>query len=456
MEKNVNNAFEKYSSNTIDGKTRLKFRPDYEPLVKNVSTQIISAFPMSGKTTSSRTFNLISHQMAYGFEKDILDVHLGEFLWIDKENRIQNPKFPKNYVDFVENNMGKYLCIFISSNKEVCEEMAKRRIDYTIVYPATSLKQDILEQIKYSPNRSQKFYDWYNTNFEGELERIKKDTFPKKMELKTNHEFLTEFPNIINSLIEETLKSNVKSDADRGIVKHQLRLKKINSKNRGKVPVFAVHDDDHERGEKFTQFLRENLKTLSEYGFIYYNTLSVRPSEYEKALALGREYFKKTVGTEDELKYTVEVNYYSERRPINSTSLFGIKYKPFEENRNSEDAKRYGLAYMLEEYIDGAEFRVLKNLYKQLGLNPKNLYTNYGMIDNSLEVLYMDLAGEFDSDELKQKVDRWLIEEGGMDKLLTEDKRIDCFIETKSNGKFLNLLLIKDKPKHEDSIEHSA
>lgn len=107
-----------------------------------MNTKIFSVFPACGKTY------LYEHQDEYGLK--ILDSDSSNFSWIeyplihkDHHNqyekaqtiKLRNPDFPNNYIKHIEENIGKYDYIFVSSHKEVRDALDAAGIDFTIVYP---------------------------------------------------------------------------------------------------------------------------------------------------------------------------------------------------------------------------------------------------------------------------------------------------------------------------------
>ena len=108
-------------------------------------TKIYSIFPACGKTW------LYEHQEDYGLK--ILDSDSSQFSWlctnIDENGntirgvrRVRNPDFSDNYIKHIKENIGKYDCIFVSSHASVREALDKEGIDFTIVYPESSCKDE--------------------------------------------------------------------------------------------------------------------------------------------------------------------------------------------------------------------------------------------------------------------------------------------------------------------------
>jgi predicted nucleotidyltransferase len=77
-----------------------------------MKTRIISAFPGTGKT--------------YFYNKNketTMDSDSSQFSGVKDQNgnntKERNPNFPKNYIEHIKENIGKYEFILVSSHKEV-------------------------------------------------------------------------------------------------------------------------------------------------------------------------------------------------------------------------------------------------------------------------------------------------------------------------------------------------
>ena len=106
-----------------------------------IDTQIFSVFPASGKTY------MFEHQDDLNLK--ILDSDSSEFSWKYEESewsgdiiRVRNPEFPKNYIEHIKNNIGKYDYIFVSSHKEVRDALDEAGIEFTIVFPEYKCKEE--------------------------------------------------------------------------------------------------------------------------------------------------------------------------------------------------------------------------------------------------------------------------------------------------------------------------
>lgn len=119
-----------------------------------MDTKIYSVFPACGKTW------MCEQQENYNLK--ILDSDSSQFSWMVKEvedadyaligegeikplihkKKVRNPDFPKNYIEHIKNNIGKYDCIFVSSHASVREALDKEGINFTIVYPRLGCKDE--------------------------------------------------------------------------------------------------------------------------------------------------------------------------------------------------------------------------------------------------------------------------------------------------------------------------
>lgn len=96
-------------------------------------TKIISAFPACGKTYVFKNFK----------DKVILDSDSSKFSWvIVANNKVRHPDFPENYINHIKENIGKVDYILVSSHEEVRRALEKAGIDFYLVYPDKSLKEE--------------------------------------------------------------------------------------------------------------------------------------------------------------------------------------------------------------------------------------------------------------------------------------------------------------------------
>ena len=99
-----------------------------------VETKIIAAFPACGKT------RLYEHQEQYGLK--ILDSDSSKFSWLYVNTDEFGEPLEGNNTEHIKNNIGKYDYIFISSHASVREALKDAGIDFAVVFPKQSLKEE--------------------------------------------------------------------------------------------------------------------------------------------------------------------------------------------------------------------------------------------------------------------------------------------------------------------------
>lgn len=102
-------------------------------------TKIVCAFPGMGK----------SHFHAR-HKATTLDSDSSGFSWANdaQGNKVRNPDFPRNYIEHIRLNMGKYEYIFVSSHKEVRDALLQAGIFFLLAYPDPSRKEEFLERYR--------------------------------------------------------------------------------------------------------------------------------------------------------------------------------------------------------------------------------------------------------------------------------------------------------------------
>ena len=96
---------------------------------------IISAFPGVGKTYLYNKYpDLIS------------DSDSSKFSWLADGTR--NPNSVNDYVDHIEKEASKKLFVFVSSHKEVRDELHRRGINFLLIYPSIYAKENYIERYK--------------------------------------------------------------------------------------------------------------------------------------------------------------------------------------------------------------------------------------------------------------------------------------------------------------------
>ena len=102
-------------------------------------TKIFSVFPVSGKTYAAKklteegykVLDLDSNNYSHNWDK------IKPYFCLGK-----NPSFPQNYIKAITDAIGEYDFIFISTHREVREELEKNNIRYSLVYPNYSMKNE--------------------------------------------------------------------------------------------------------------------------------------------------------------------------------------------------------------------------------------------------------------------------------------------------------------------------
>jgi len=127
-----------------------------------MKTKIISAFPGIGKS--------VYHSK---HKETTLDSDSSNFSWIIDENgnKVRNPEFPKNYIDHIKENIGKYEFIFVSSHKEVREALFENCIFFYLVYPDDRRKDEFIERYKNRGN-DEKFIELVSNKWDDWMKEI--------------------------------------------------------------------------------------------------------------------------------------------------------------------------------------------------------------------------------------------------------------------------------------------
>jgi hypothetical protein len=101
-------------------------------------TRIIAAFPGTGKS-----FYHKKHP------ETTLDPDSSLFSWVEtSEGKIRNPEWPENYINHIQENIGKYEFIFVSTHKEVREALLDACIFFYLIYPDGDMKEKYLGRFR--------------------------------------------------------------------------------------------------------------------------------------------------------------------------------------------------------------------------------------------------------------------------------------------------------------------
>ncbi len=158
------------------------------------NTTVISAFPGTGKSY------IYKHQKELGIT--CIDSDSSYFHWTvnTPRTKIKNPNFPTNYIDHIKENLGKYDIIFISSHEDVRREVAKAGIEYTVVYPTESLKNEYIGRY-YNRGNSDDFIKTLDHFFDEWIKSCRNDKNAKiHVELTHHTEYLSDVIFRLNSL----------------------------------------------------------------------------------------------------------------------------------------------------------------------------------------------------------------------------------------------------------------
>jgi len=99
-----------------------------EPIIMQYDTLLVSGFPGIGKSYYCNKTNL-----------KVLDSDSSKF---------SKSCFPGNYIKHIKDNLGKVDIIFISTHKQVRDALVKNNLEFTLVYPDISLKEEYKQRYK--------------------------------------------------------------------------------------------------------------------------------------------------------------------------------------------------------------------------------------------------------------------------------------------------------------------
>jgi len=101
-------------------------------------TRIISAFPGTGKTFYCKLHPDIT-----------LDSDSSSFSWVEiNQVKTRNLYWPSNYIEYIQDNIGKYEFIFVSTHKEVREALLNSCLFFYLIYPDKDEKELYIKRFK--------------------------------------------------------------------------------------------------------------------------------------------------------------------------------------------------------------------------------------------------------------------------------------------------------------------
>lgn len=129
-------------------------------------TKIISAFPACGKTYVFENFK----------DKVILDSDSSKFSWVIVGNqKVRHPDFPKNYINHIKENIGKADYILVSTHENVRRALEEAGIDFYLVYPDRSLKEEWIGRCFLRGNR-ENFCWLIADNWDNWIDQLEEDS----------------------------------------------------------------------------------------------------------------------------------------------------------------------------------------------------------------------------------------------------------------------------------------
>ena len=137
---------------------------NYEEYNSEKDTLIISAFPGCGK----------SHYFRENKDKIVLDSDSSKF---DKSD------FPRNYIQHIKENIGKVDIIMVSSHKEVRDALVNNGIQFTLVYPDISIKNEYIRRY-IDRNSQESFINLLTKNWELWISELDNQKDCNKVKLK--------------------------------------------------------------------------------------------------------------------------------------------------------------------------------------------------------------------------------------------------------------------------------
>lgn len=155
-------------------------------------TKIISAFPACGKTYVFENFK----------DKVILDSDSSKFSWVIVAGQnVRHPDFPQNYINHIKENIGKVDYIFVSTHDNVRRALEDAGIDFYLVYPEKSLKEEWIGKC-FLRGSGEKFCQLIADNWNNWMEGLEEDSKRHKSMKLRSGEHLSDVINFMNEYYE--------------------------------------------------------------------------------------------------------------------------------------------------------------------------------------------------------------------------------------------------------------
>lgn len=142
-------------------------------------TLILCGFPGVGKTY------LCKNNDNY----KILDIDSSPFKWVQGKNGERTDEkvsdFPQNYISYILKNINNADILLISTQSEVINEIKSLKLNYFIVYPDKSLKEEYYNRY-YDREDLPRFVLNDNNQFENMIDIIEMEDSNRLIKLKSN------------------------------------------------------------------------------------------------------------------------------------------------------------------------------------------------------------------------------------------------------------------------------
>jgi len=148
-------------------------------------TIIVSAFPACRKSNMFNNYN--------GKPYTMLDSDSSQFSWIKDDNgnntKERNPNFPDNYIKHIKDNIGKVDVIFVSSHDIVRKALNENKINFFMVYPDKSMKDEWIRRFRERGN-DELFIKFISYNWDSFIDEIEKEEKCLKEKLSVDNPYI--------------------------------------------------------------------------------------------------------------------------------------------------------------------------------------------------------------------------------------------------------------------------
>ncbi len=132
------------------------------------NTLLISGFPGTGKsfhTEYKRRWN--------------------ERIWDSDSSKFNKDHFPDNYIEHIKEGIGFANVIFISSHKEVRDALVENGLDFVLIYPDRSLKEEYMNRFLDRGN-NEGFVSLLKSNWNDWINELENQKGCKRLVLQSN------------------------------------------------------------------------------------------------------------------------------------------------------------------------------------------------------------------------------------------------------------------------------